>query len=73
MNWKFKCVSIGDWKDELWYFFKYRYLFKFSLSCSPTLDIQIQGQISNDAIALYLLISSKQFTKVISCVKSVTG
>lgn len=48
------------------FFSRYSCLFKFSLSCLSMLYIQIQGQISNRATALCLLISSKEFTKDIS-------
>lgn len=54
-------------------FLRYICLFKFSLSCLQTLCIQIQGKISNNVIALYLLISSKQFTKATFWVERAIG
>lgn len=60
MNYKFKHAGTGDLKDELWCYFRDSCLCKFSLGCLSALYVQIQGQISSGAIALHVLISSKQ-------------
>lgn len=72
MNYIFKGLGIGDLKGDLWCFSQVLLLVQMSLSLS-TLYTYILGQINNDAIALHVLISNKQFTKATSWVERAIG